>query len=321
LPSPCQHPYMAIAIARFGKCLCNTVKIKKRSVWTTPSTKGVSAAVASRLGLPSQPVSSGAECTADISIETRKHSPPQASYMLDLGKGHPDPALLPREAFAQACTAAAARFQDGDATGLRYGSKPEGSSSFLTELVAFLGRQCPDENVACEDGLLVTNGVSHGLELICSVLSKPGDAVLVEAPSYFLAVGIFESHGLEVVSVPTNDRGLDVEAVEQILDSRPPESSPVRFLYTVPANHNPTGRTLSGARRHCLVDVARRRGFFVLADEVYHLLDWHQPGKRPHRMVCFDPAYSTHKKQQLKPETNVEDDEAYGDQQDSSRTI
>mmetsp|Transcript_14903 Transcript_14903/g.52293 ORF Transcript_14903/g.52293 Transcript_14903/m.52293 type:complete len:429 (-) Transcript_14903:128-1414(-) len=216
-----------------------------------------------------------------------------APTLLDLAKGHPDPSLLPRAVLAEACAQAAREFAGGSTEGLRYGSRPNGSDEFLRELADFIGRQCAGEAPArAADGLLLTNGVSHGLELALSVFARPGDAVLVEAPSYFLAVGIFEAHGLEVVPVPTDAQGLSVDDVEGVLDARRPGSRPVRFLYTVPAGHNPTGSSLPAERRRRLVDVARRRGLLILADEVYHMLDWHHPrGERPPRMVCFDEAY------------------------------
>lgn len=137
---------------------------------------------------------------------------------------------------------------------------------------------------------MVTNAVSHGLDLVCSVLTQPGDAIMVEVPTYFLALGIFRSRGLEVVPAPTDEYGLKVDSIEALLDARPPGSAPVRMLYTIPGGHNPTGVTLPSERRAALVDIARSRGFLVLADEVYHLLSWHPPGTRPPRMACFDPS-------------------------------
>uniref|UniRef100_A0A7S4SW16 Aminotransferase class I/classII large domain-containing protein n=1 Tax=Alexandrium monilatum TaxID=311494 RepID=A0A7S4SW16_9DINO len=234
-----------------------------------------------------------------------------SSVLLDMAKGHPDPALLPREALAEACAHAATDFSSGSARGLPYGSQPRGSTAFLAELAAFIERQCPAEVAARADGLLLTNGVSHGLELVCSVFSQPGEAVLVEAPSYWLALGIFQSRGLEVVPVPTDAEGLLVGAAEDILNRRPEGSPRARFLYTVPTSHNPTGSSLPAERRRALVDMARRWGLLVLADEVYHLLDWHAPQKRPPRMVFFDEAYSTNPVQPIDGAEN--DDPAYGD--------
>jgi len=209
--------------------------------------------------------------------------------MLDLFLGHPDPALLPRDALADACVAAAHRFRTGGSEGLPYGSNVAGSERFLDELAAFISRHTAGEKPARADGLLLTGGVSHGIELLCRVLTVPGDVVVVEAPTYFLVVEIFKSHGLEVLTVPVDAEGLVVHELERLLDKR--TGPPVKMLYTIPTNHNPTGTTLPESRRRQLVQMARRHNFTVVADEVYHLLDWHAPGERPPRMVCFDDAY------------------------------
>lgn len=212
--------------------------------------------------------------------------------VLDLRTGHPHHALLPRQALAEACLAASADMRAGSDDGLGYCSREEGSPEFLQELADFIGRQCPGEPVPrARDGLLLTTGVSHGLELATSVFAQRGEAVLMEAPGYFLAEGIFKSRGLEVVPVPTDSEGMVVEAIEGILDARAPSSARVRLIYTIPAFHNPTGCTLPAARRRMLVDIARRRGLLILADEVYHMLAWPEAGARPPRLVCYDEAY------------------------------
>ena len=73
-----------------------------------------------------------------------------------------------------------------------------------------------------EDGLLTTNGVSHGIELACGALTSPGDSVWMESPSYFLAHKIFLDHGLRVEGVPIDAQGLDTEALARSYTSRIP---------------------------------------------------------------------------------------------------
>jgi DNA-binding transcriptional MocR family regulator len=91
----------------------------------------------------------------------------------------------------------------------------------------------------------------------------------VEEPSYFLALRIFADHGLKVVSLPMDEDGLVVEALEEeLLQHRPV------FLYTVPTFHNPSSVTLGAGRREQLLRLSRRHGFLIVADEVYHLLSY-----------------------------------------------
>jgi DNA-binding transcriptional MocR family regulator len=91
----------------------------------------------------------------------------------------------------------------------------------------------------------------------------------VEEPSYFLALSIFADHGLQVVSIPADDSGLVIEALENALTRHRP-----RFLYVIPAFQNPSGHTLSQARRERLLSLSTEHGFLVVADEVYQHLHY-----------------------------------------------
>ena len=108
-----------------------------------------------------------------------------------------------------------------------------------------------------------------GLDLICTLFSKPGDTIFVEEPSYFLALRIFADHGLNVVSLPMDKQGLVIEAIEEYLDREKPV-----FLYTIPTFHNPSSVTLAADRRARLNQLSREHNFLIVADEVYQLLNY-----------------------------------------------
>jgi 2-aminoadipate transaminase len=183
--------------------------------------------------------------------------------LIDLSIGHPSPALLPLDILNQA---AEHRLTKGDRTFLQYGYE-QGDGYFREALAHFLEQRCGTRVEA--DQLFVSNGASQALDLICTLYSKPDDVIFVEEPSYFLALRIFEDHRLRIVSLPTDDRGLIVEAVEERLA----RESPV-FLYTVPTHQNPSGATLPLERRKRIVELSKQHGFLILADEVYHLLSY-----------------------------------------------
>ncbi|MCX7801955.1 MAG: PLP-dependent aminotransferase family protein, partial [Meiothermus ruber] len=117
--------------------------------------------------------------------------------------------------------------------------------------------------------LLVTAGVSQALDLVCTTFTQPGQVVLVEEPTYFLSLGIFRDHHLQVVPIPTDEQGLDVEALEAAL-----RQHRAALLYTIPTFQNPTGTTLSQHRRERLVELSQQHGFLIVADEVYQLLGY-----------------------------------------------
>jgi len=93
----------------------------------------------------------------------------------------------------------------------------------------------------------------------------------VEEPSYFFALHIFADHGLRVVSIRTDEAGLDLTDLTRALK----ESCP-KFLYLVPTFQNPSGHTLPQDRRERLLALAEQHDFMILADEVYQFLAYTQ---------------------------------------------
>jgi len=183
--------------------------------------------------------------------------------MIDFGVGQPSPGLLPLALMKEA---AAHRLGSGDASLLAYGAE-EGDGYLRLALARFLSahyRVQVDFNA-----FFITAGASQGLDLICTLFSRPGDTIFIEEPSYFLALRIFADHGLNLVSLPMDAHGLIVDAVEEKLSRHKPA-----FLYTIPTFHNPSSRTLAAERRERLVQLSRRYGLLIVADEVYHLLSY-----------------------------------------------
>lgn len=195
--------------------------------------------------------------------------------MIDLGIGQPSPGLLPAEAMARAaahCSSHPERML------LSYGIE-QGDPSFRAALSGFLGEiyAMPVDPA----GLLVTNGASQAIDLICTLFSREGDTILVEEPTYFLARKIFADHRLKPIALPMDADGLIVDAVEAELGrSRP------AFLYTIPTYHNPTSACLSAGRREQLAELSRRYDLTVVADEVYHPLAYTSVPPSPLARFC-----------------------------------
>lgn len=182
--------------------------------------------------------------------------------IIDLGIGQPSPSLLPLELIEKA---AADRLQKSPDL-LAYGYE-QGDGHFRRTLAGFLSDAY---GVGVHAGsLFITAGASQGLDLICTLFTKPGDTVLVEDPTYFLALRIFSDHRLNVVGVPIDENGLVLPALEDRLAHTKPA-----FIYTIPTFHNPGGCVLAADRRKKLVKISREHDLPVVADEVYHLLNY-----------------------------------------------
>jgi len=189
---------------------------------------------------------------------------------IDFGVGQPSPGLLP---LAPLKEAAAQRLSSPDASLLAYGAE-QGDGYFRLALARFLSAyyRVPVDY----DDLFITAGASQALDLICTLFSRPGDTIFVEEPSYFLALRIFADHGLNVVCLPMDDKGLIVEAVEEKLSRQTPA-----FLYTIPTFHNPSSATLTDERRERLAQLSRQYNLLIVADEVYHMLSYTDAPPRP----------------------------------------
>jgi 2-aminoadipate transaminase len=183
--------------------------------------------------------------------------------VIDLGAGNPPFSLLPINILKSAADAC---FSRNNPAFLQYGAE-QGDGRFRSGLDNFLtaGYGFPVN----ADRLFVTNGISNALDLICTLFTHPGETIFVEEPSYFLALRIFADHGLQVVSIDTDEAGLVIESLEEKLREHKP-----KFLYIIPTHQNPSGHTLTEERRAQLVELAREHDFLILADEVYHFLSY-----------------------------------------------
>lgn len=130
-----------------------------------------------------------------------------------------------------------------------------------------------EEGLTADPGdVVVTSGAQQALDLVTGVLADPGDVVLVESPAYVGALATFSAHGVRVRHVPDDGDGLSGPAVTEAVDRARRAGDRVAFLYTVPNFGNPSGVTLSAARRAEVLAACDRTGLQVVEDNPYGLL-------------------------------------------------
>lgn len=130
------------------------------------------------------------------------------------------------------------------------------------------------------DRLLITHGSQQLLYLLTEALCDPGDIVLVEDPTYFVYLGIAQSHGLRCRGVRLLPDGIDLAHLEQVLEElrRAGELPRVKFLYLVSYHQNPTGYTTDFAKKAAALQLLRRyerfagHPLFLLEDAAYREL-------------------------------------------------
>ncbi|HLJ57474.1 MAG TPA: PLP-dependent aminotransferase family protein [Chthonomonadaceae bacterium] len=172
--------------------------------------------------------------------------------------GLPDPALFPSEQIA----AITERILSTDGAGaLQYG--PAEGYPPLRECVAERLRGRGFRGAAPEN-VLITSGSQQALDLAARAFVNEGDAVCIESPTYLASLQVCDSYGARYLPVPQDDDGMVVDEAERAL------AAGCATLFALPNFQNPTGRTLSAARRERLAPALDRSGAVLIEDDAYY---------------------------------------------------
>jgi 2-aminoadipate transaminase len=185
--------------------------------------------------------------------------------VISLAGGLPDTSTFPAESLAALTSKMAAV---GAARALQY-APTEGMAVAKACIAEVMAHE--DTPVDPED-VLVTTGGQQVIDLVCKTLIDPGDVIVAEAPTYPGAIPAFSAYQADVVQIPMDADGMQVDELEGTLDRLQAEGRRPKFVYTVPNFHNPAGVTMSLPRRRRLVEVAHERQLLVLEDNPYGLL-------------------------------------------------
>lgn len=179
--------------------------------------------------------------------------------LISFAGGNPAPDSFPADDIA--------RFSDellrGSAAATLQYSVSEGVPSVREAMRTFVNRHGP---VAREtDSVLVTSGSQQILDFTAKCLCNEGDVVAVEDPAFLGAYNAFRSNGAVLAGVPLQEDGVDLAALEAVFAAEPKP----RFFYCIPNFQNPTGRTMSLAKRRAVYALSVRYGVPVLEDDPY----------------------------------------------------
>ncbi len=214
-----------------------------------------------------------ADAIMDDLLQIHQLQAQQRGTVPSLALASPDPRLFPIEKLWSTMDALQ---EDGRAL-LCYGS-PQGDA----HLRYLLADQLTQRGItATADELIVTNGLTQGLSLVVQTLTRPGDRVLVEEPTYLGFLNLLKAHRLEPLGVPLDAEGPRLDVLERLAVQYRP-----RFFYTIPTYQNPTGLCTSPARRQALVAWAKRHGIVLLEDDIYGRLSYN--GAPPPPIKAYD---------------------------------
>lgn len=150
--------------------------------------------------------------------------------------------------------------KDYGSTMLQYGAT-QGYAPLRESLAGLM----QNRGIAAEpEEIIVLSGSQQAIDLTARILLDPGDIVIVEEPTFFSALQIFQSVGARVIGVPIDGKGMKIDFLESLLTRVQP-----KLIYTVPTFQNPSGTVMDIKRRRQLLDIAYRCQIPILEDDPY----------------------------------------------------
>lgn len=210
--------------------------------------------------------------------------PPGVRWLLEAGL--PDPGTFPAEALQRL---GAEVLADDATAALQYGSAvdDEVRAGYAGLRDAIAVRTGARDGRALERGeVMLTTGAAQALMLAFEAFVDPGDAVVVEAPTWNAVLAALSRRGAEVLAAPVDGDGLQVDAVASHAERLAAEGRRIKLVYCIANFNTPTGMCLSARRRRRLVELAERYGFAVIEDDVYG--DLRYRGAAPPSMLSMD---------------------------------
>jgi 2-aminoadipate transaminase len=144
-----------------------------------------------------------------------------------------------------------------------------GEAELIEAVIAFLKR---DGIRVAPDNIMITTSGQQGLDLAGRLFLDPGDAVVVERPTFAGALAAFQMQRPIYLGVDLEADGIDVECLHEVLSDCLASGRMPKFIYVVPDFQNPSGVSLSQAKRKILLDLSDRFGVPIIEDSPYRRL-------------------------------------------------
>lgn len=188
------------------------------------------------------------------------------SRIVPLGSSFPSPHLFPLAKLGR-FLASAARQLDPLAT---LSDLSPGNAELRRQIVL---RYVAQGALVSPDEIVITSGAMEGLNLCLQAVTRPGDLIVVESPTFYAGLQAIERLGLRVVEVPSHPRsGVDLAALDRVLARYPVKACLLMLNFA-----NPTGSCVPDERRQALLDILQRHDVALIEDDVYGELHFGPP--------------------------------------------
>ncbi|MFN8560883.1 MAG: PLP-dependent aminotransferase family protein [Anaerolineae bacterium] len=185
--------------------------------------------------------------------------------LYDLKTGYPGMELVPRARLGEITAQVL-----GSGRGWQYGGDLRGILAIREQIARFLTETSTIS--VTPDDLMMTGGAIAATDLICRAVTRPGDVVVVEDPTFYFIVNVLRMSHVEVIGVPLCAEGIDLDALGALVERY---GERLKLVYAIPSFQNPTG--ITATNRAALAEMARRHDFYVLEDSTYQLLYYGAP--------------------------------------------
>ncbi|MDO5653389.1 MAG: PLP-dependent aminotransferase family protein [Brachymonas sp.] len=177
--------------------------------------------------------------------------------IISFAGGFPDPALFDVAGMQAAAQQALAQWPDA---ALQYGAT-EGFAPLKEQIAAHMASKGA---VLDAQQFIITTGSQQALDLISKCMLGPGDKVIVEAPTFLAAIQCFRLYGAQTIAAPIDAEGVQTDQLEALIAEHKP-----KLIYLIPTFGNPSGATLSLARRKRVLELAAQYQTLVIEDDPY----------------------------------------------------
>jgi len=177
--------------------------------------------------------------------------------IISLAGGSPDPNLFPTDFLGEVAKEV---LVNNGKQALAYGTT-DGYAPLKEELIK---RTKAINSIAENDKIIITTGAQQAIDLVARVVIEDNDAIVVESPSFVGTLNAFRSVRANLIGVPMQDDGMDMDKLEEVL-----KTNNVKLIYTIPNFQNPAGITMSLEKRLKLLELAKRYDVLILEDNPY----------------------------------------------------
>jgi 2-aminoadipate transaminase len=185
--------------------------------------------------------------------------------IISLAGGLPSPDVFQRSLLKEA----SARDLESSVDRVMQYSPIPGETALIDAVLGFLER---DDIHIARDNIVITSGGQSGLDITGRLMLQPGDTILVDRPTFAGAVVAFQMQRPRFIGVTIEEDGSDVDGMRRRLEDLATRRSLPKFIYVVPDFQNPSGITVSLAKRKALLDLSYEFDVPVVEDSPYRAL-------------------------------------------------